>query len=187
MIRLCKANFPLYLGIDTKETTGLWLVSFQKTADDVFETAIRLCMLKCKSFPTVADIKSAIDELRHEVKTQQQPPMIARSRRVDPNIMRALDLAKQGKTKELLAGFDVSDLLSFAKTKFPDISESTVRRNFNEILAAKESGEQCFACRYQPNQCLTNGFYVDMKLQPNGWIKNEYVRCPKHAQQQKVS
>lgn len=179
MIELCKANFPLCSGIDTKGTTGLWLSSFQQTPDDVFETAIRLVLLTCKSFPTVAEIRRAIDELRQELNTQPKPTLIARSRKVNPATVAALEQAKQGKVKELIANVDVQELLEFARLKFPDISEQTVKANFNELLAAKEDSDRCFACRYQPGQCLTNGYYIKPRMMPEGWVKNEYAVCGK--------
>lgn len=179
MIQLCKANFPLCFGIDTKGTTGLWLYSFQQTPDDVFETAVRLALLTCKSFPTVAEIRRAIDELRQEVSTQPKPAVLPRSRKVNPVVVRALELAKQGKVKELIASVDVSDLMEFARYSFPGISEQSVLRNLNELLTAKEDSERCFACRYQPGQCLTNGYYIKPRMMPDGWIKNEYAKCEK--------
>lgn len=179
MIQLCQANFPLCSTINTVQTTGLWLQLFKNTADDVFETAVRLSLLTCKTFPTVADIRKAIDELRQEINSQPKPAMIARSRKVNPATAAALQQASEGKAKELISSVDVSDLMDFARCKFPNISEQAVRNNLNEILAAKEDADRCFVCRYQPGQCMTNGYFIKPLMMPNGWVKNEYAKCLK--------
>ena len=121
MIQLCKANFPLSSGIDTKGTTGLWLSSFQQTPDDVFETVIRLTLLSCKSFPTVAEIRRAIDELRQEVNTQPKPRAISRSKKAEPKILLEMAQAKNGMAKEVVANIDISELMAFARYKLPYI------------------------------------------------------------------
>lgn len=48
--------------------------------------------------------------------------------------------AKNGMAKEVVANIDVSELMEFARYKFPDISEQTVRANFNELLAGTSLG-----------------------------------------------
>lgn len=176
------SNCPLNTNCDVESTAELWLDVFVDVEDSLMEKALFAVMKSVKGFPQIVDLGNAIDELRRDMITQPQPAMLSRSRKVDNftlGVLRQLASKNPQKTKEIIQNIDVSDLMDFAKCKFPDISEQTVRNNFNEILAAKEDSDRCFACRYQPGQCTTNGYYIKPLMKPNGWVKNEYAKCLK--------
>lgn len=176
----CKANFPLYANINTVKTTGLWLKTFQNTPDDVMQTAVNLCLLSCKSFPTVADIRGAIDELKRELNTQPNTRILPpRTRRVVMDIVNALEMLKTGKTKELLASMDVTDVYEYTKSQFPDVTEDFVRRNYNRLLETMESNARCFGCQHTDGKCDTAGYYIVSRIMKDGSVKNEYQRCGK--------
>lgn len=146
------------------------------------ETAINLCLLSCKSFPTVADIRQAIDELRRESKTApvlQKLP--SRSRWTSPAAQTAFNTVKSGKAKEHMQGIEISDLLKFAKGIFSEeISEASVRKYLPEFMLAQESADMCSRCMWDKEQCTNSGFKVRIRVNKHGIIANEMMPCEKN-------
>jgi len=179
-MEMCTANFPLQRNIDVVRTAALWMDTFRDRPDDIMETAVRLCLLNCKTFPTVADIQAAINELLAEQRYEQRkqlPP--ARSRWMSPAAQKAFDAVRNDLAKRFIAELDVSDVASYAREKFPDISEAMMRRNYAELLTAMQSVEMCRGCMWQTAQCPSAGVYYEPVMLPSGYVKLEAVLCNK--------
>lgn len=77
-----------------------------------------------------------------------------------------------------------SKFIRYAHTKFPDMSNELIRQNLCEIIAAYEAELTCRSCCMGIGMCynLLNsaGYTYHMILQPNGWIKMEYIPCAFH-------
>jgi superfamily II helicase len=145
------------------------------------ETAINLCLLSCKSFPTVADIRQAIDELRRESKTEpvlQKLP--SRSRWTSPAAQAAFTTVKSNKANEHMQGLEITDLLKFAKGIFSEISESTVRKYLPEFMLAQESADMCNRCMWDKKQCVNNGFKATLRISKFGIVDNVMIPCAKN-------
>lgn len=141
---------------------------------------MRLCLLNCKSFPTVADIKGAIRELAFDRQTEPKPRLEApRSRKVSPVAKKVFDAIRQGKGEDLFNSFDRSHVTGYAKAVFTEISDETISRNYNELAFAYEMSERCRGCMWNSGQCDTSGYFVVPVMCSNGWVKVEYRRCKK--------
>lgn len=74
-----------------------------------------------------------------------------------------------------------SKFIRYARTKFPDMTDSLIKRNLCEIIAAYDAEVKCKSCCMGIDMCpeLLNsaGYTYNMSLLPSGWIKIEYVPC----------
>lgn len=179
-IDLCLANLPLNTRINVKETLGLWLIKFANIQDDLFYTAILLCLDNCKGFPQIVDIKQAIRDLSYEEQTK--PKQIEhRSNWQEPLAIKAFEMVRSGQAKKFLQEVDVSNLVKYAKQHFPDITEDLVRKNIPELYQGRECQDGCFHCRL-PNvtECVNKGFVVKHCMDKYGRISNEMLACQKN-------
>lgn len=182
LIAQCKANFPTEFSFDTTGTMGLWLKMFGNIADDVMETAIRLCLLSCKKFPTVADIKGAINEINRDLSYQSKPHLEQPSAKwMSKAASKAAAIVREGKAKEFFDRLDYSDLHIFAKQYFPEIGIETVKENSNEIQYCMEENNRCLGCQWNDGNCHNSGFYPALVINKNGWISWEMKMCGKKA------
>ena len=175
---VCAANYPNH-GEDLKAKSILWMQTFQGKDDGLMETAIISCLNYCKKFPTIADIREAINLLHYEETTK--PKQIGYEVKYDSNVAkRALQFARDGKAKEYMQSLDITELIVYAKQSFPDISPELVLRNYIEFMQGKEKEDQCFACRMQKQACEGWKFkhYLDFKT---GYVKNEMLKCDKQV------
>jgi hypothetical protein len=176
---LCVANFPRDRNLEVTETTGLWLKMFGKIQDDLFYTAITLCLSNSKTFPTVADIKQAIRELQWE-ETTKPKQLEHRSNWQEPLAAKAFKMVADGQAKKFLQEVDIGDLVEYARQYFPDISEDSVRKNLPELYQGQESQDCCFSCRISSiNDCITKGFVVKHWMEKDGRITNQMLKCQK--------
>lgn len=71
--------------------------------------------------------------------------------------------------------------IKYAREKFPGISDELINQNSCEIITAYDAEFKCKSCCMGLDMCpeLINsaGYTYSMVLQPNGWIKTEYVPC----------
>lgn len=178
LIKMCTANYPSY-GESNESKGMLWMQTFQKEPDDLMQTAIISCMSICKKFPTVADIKEAIRDLRYE--EQSKPKQLAYEVKRDDTLHKKIMDMASGKTdtKEYIKNMDISDVLEHARFNFPNISESTIRDNYPELLEGLKCQEMCWNCRIDVNACLTKGYVIKHNMHPSGRIKNEMAQCQK--------
>jgi len=179
MLMMCRANYPDY-NTDFKAKGVLWMDEFIKEPDDLIETAIRSCITFSKKFPTVADIREAIRDLRYD--EQSKPKQLAwEVKRSDSLHQKIMDMTS-GKvdTKAYLQSVDITELVVYAKQYFLDISPELVLRNLNEFTQGKEKEDQCFACRMQKQACggWKIGHYLDYRT---GYVKNEMIKCNKQV------
>lgn len=179
LIRACKANYPLFSNANTQDTLKLWLLHFANVDDGLMKTAIILCQETSKGFPTVAEIKNAINEIQRDARLQPKKQLPARSRWTSPAAKQAFEVVKTDCVKNFAQTMDISDVMDFAKWAFNDISEDTVRRNYSEILAAKNSCEMCKTCMWSATECSLNGFKVSMRMNSHGYVINEMIACQK--------
>lgn len=75
--------------------------------------------------------------------------------------------------------------IRYARTKFPGISDELIRQNLCEIITVYEAEFKCKSCCMGIDMCseLINsaGYTYRILLQPNGWMKIEYVPCVFHS------
>jgi hypothetical protein len=148
--------------------------------DGLIETAVRLCWLKCKFFPTPADINEAIKDLQYEEQTKPKLQLPSRQNWYDPQAKKAFEMVAQGKAKQFLDEADIGELLEYARIHFPDISPETVRKNYPELQQGLECSNMCWNCRIDKNACLTQGWTIKHWLHKDGRIANEMAKCQKN-------
>ena len=182
LVQMVSANYP-DSRIDEKKTMALWLDVFRDASDDLMETAVRMCVLSCKKFPTVADIKQAIAEWYHEASLQTGAAALPhpRSRQTSPAADRAFTAIRSGQAKEYAENLYDKDVFEWIKCKMPDITDESIRRNYPEIQYAYESNVRCLGCRWHNGGCDTQGFYAVPLMMTGGFVKNEMARCSKKA------
>jgi len=157
-------------------------MNFRNTDDGLMETAIRLTLMTCKRFPTIADIKQAIDEINRDQRTE---PKLARLPQnphwSSPESKKAFAAMRTGREKEFLAAIDYTKLLEWARLTWPEISMETVKRNANELQYVMEETSRCFGCQYTDGKCHNNGYYPALCLEKDGWMHEEMKMCGKRA------
>jgi len=179
VMKMCRANYPDY-NADFMAKGVLWMDEFIKEPDDLMETAIRSCITFSKKFPTIADIRESIRDLKYD--EQSKPKQLTYDiKRTNDLHKKIMDMAS-GKTdtKSYLQSLDISKQIQYAKTIFPDISPELVLRNLPEFMQGMEQQEKCFACRMQKQAC-DGGMvkhYLDFKT---GWVSNQMARCNKNV------
>jgi hypothetical protein len=152
---------------------------FGNKDDGLMETAVRLCWLNYKYFPTPAEITQSIKDLQYEEQTK--PKQLSwEVKRTNTLHQKIMDMAT-GKTdtKEYLSKVDISEMRQYAKVLFPDISDELVLKNYPEFASGMESQAMCFACRTDPSVCITKGYQIRHRMESNGYIKNEMAKCQK--------
>lgn len=167
---------------NTDETLITWLQAFDREDDALMLEAIENVFLYCKNFPTVAHIKEQVDALKmktHNVAT----PALDRPKHYDiPIIARVMDMMRKGETAKFVAEMTVEpEITAYARSKFPNISDELVRKNYLEILQAYEGNNKCLGCLWTFGDCNDRGHYPVMSLQPNGYISLTWQRCQKGA------
>jgi hypothetical protein len=172
----CAANVPNMPQHNIDKTMDLWAREFKDYPDDLVYTAVHLHIDYEKGFPTVADIKKNIRELRKEDKPSLPDP---RSRQMAPAVAKALaTVAKEG-FKEAFSKVDVSDVMDAARVKFPDISEELVRKNYCELSYYMRAIKTCSACRWDKSQCPISGAIPSPYMRSDGTVINEVTLCQK--------
>lgn len=180
MFAVCSQNYrERFSPQEAAATQHLWYQVFGNRDDGLMETACRLVLLNCKRFPTIADFNSAIDELLHTEPPQHPALPAPRDRAMSPAARKVLKLVRQGQAREYLDEVDVTDLMAFAREKWPDITESLVRRNLCEIMRAKEVDEMCQACMWAPKDCVSGGYRSVYSITPEGWLEETMMPCQK--------
>lgn len=152
---------------------------FGNKDDGLMETAVRLCWLNYKYFPTPAEITQSIKDLQYEEQTK--PKQLSwEVKRTNSLHQKIMDMAT-GKTdtKEYLSKVDISEIRQYAKVFFPDISDVLVLKNYPEFAHGMESQAMCFACRIDKSACITGGYQVTHWLYKDGTVKNEMKKCEK--------
>lgn len=189
IIRKTAANFPAQQNINLGEVGRLWMHYFEEKPDDVMDGAVNLVLLNSRTWPTVRDINDAVNSLtadKHYASAVfRRLEYSPKSRQMSPAVQKALAMVKSGRAKEFFAGMDISAVREYAKSVFPDISESVIRKNYNELDTAKSCLERCRSCMWTTADCDTSGFYIAPVLKKGGWISNEYKMCPKHSSAKK--
>ena len=172
------ANYPS-ARIDEKAMVALWLDIFRRESDDVMDMAIRMCLLSCKHPPAIADIKQAITEWHQKAarNTSALPP--ARSRQKSPAAEKAFSLVKSGQAQAYMDAYYNRDVWEWIRTKMPDLSDESIRRNYCEVADAYESQSRCLGCQHRDGKCDTSGYYAVPLMDPGGWIRIEMARCAK--------
>lgn len=151
---------------------------FSNKDDGLMKTAVRLCWLKCKFFPTPADITEAIKDLTYDAQTKPKQ-LPARSNWTSPAAQKVFDMVRQDKVKDYIANMDISDVTEYARTKFTEISDTLIRKNYAELAHAKHDWDMCEYCKLDSKACLTHGWYAEPTLNSDGWIVNKMAKCQK--------
>jgi hypothetical protein len=151
---------------------------FGNTDDGLMETAIRLCWLDCKFFPSPAEIKQAIKNLQYneqtEPKLQRLPP---RSNWIEPKATEAFAVVKSGQAQAYLDSQDYSELAEYATLCVGKVSLELVKQCANEIQYAMEVNDQCRGCGYSDGKCPSTGNHPILYIRRNGWIDYEMKAC----------
>lgn len=183
---MCAQNYhPRFSKDESKATVTLWLETFKNRDDGLMITATNLVMLSVIGrFPGVGDFQAAIAEILRTQMPEHPALPAPRSRTLSPAVQKALAMVREGKSREYLVGLDVSGLLTFARSHWPDITEELVRRNLCELETARAAEATCAACTYTPQRCLTNGYRPVFTIQPDGWMAETMVPCHKRQGRQ---
>lgn len=139
--------------------------------------ALDKCYEFCHFFPAPADIVDALKIVTYDEQTK--PKQIEYRPHVSAPVIKAAGLLDTKKVKDFIKDIDISDVMNFARFAFKNISEETVKNNYQEILAAKKSYEMCKVCTWTPIDCVLGGYKASMRMGSNGYIVNEMVRCEK--------
>ena len=131
------------------------------------------------------DIMEAIKDLHYE--EQVKPKQLAWDvKRTDSLHQKIMDMAT-GKTdtKEYLQELDISNLVTYARQFFPDISHELVLKNFTEFTQGLEQQDRCFVCRTIKQVCDGWLFkhWLDSKT---GYVSNQMAKCKKNIRQDRV-
>ncbi len=175
------ANFPGMQSRQLDATAALWLESFRKYEDKQMETALRLALFTCKYFPTVADLEEAVTSLRYNEQTVPKLPM-ADDKRINPKISELMSRAANGELHELATGIDIRELKTFARSRYPNLSDELIRLNCIELIRLKEEVTRCERCG-GPEYCPTGQYAATPRLAANGYITLAYDRCSKWQRQ----
>lgn len=176
------ANFPGQQNIDIGDVGKLWMEVFGNKDDGLMETAITLVLMDAKYWPTIREIRDAIAELTTvnyssaALRQLGEPP---RSRSMPLVAKKALEAVKNGRAKEYLSQIDIGDVRDYVKNLFPDISDSLIRQNYNELAFAAESAGKCEVCMWDAAGCETSGYYPVPRLEKEGYVRLEYTPCTK--------
>lgn len=181
MMLLATANKPNQF-VDPKNlqaTGALWEMNFSQYSDEFMEKAMIQCLVWCKDFPMVADIKKAISELRQmePIKAPQLPP--GRSKLQPKAISQAFEAVRIGRTRELMDAVDLSPLKAFARQIFPDISDELIMQNYLELRLSMESMQMCKGCSMDGPYCNSSGFITVPEMNSNGTMKTVMKPCKK--------
>lgn len=161
---------------------------FAETEDSLLETAFIMLETSSKFFPTVSEVFDAIEDLRRDQrfdkeKKQYNPKYWDRreAERLAKCISAARKTAEQG--HEAVASVtrkskSFQDVMEYARAYFPEISEETVLRNYNEISFAKS--QSCVGCNVPRKPCPTSGGVIKMRMERNGYITTFVQLCGKH-------
>lgn len=175
LIKMCTANYPSY-GESNEAKGMLWMQTFQKESDELMQTAIISCLSYCKKFPTIAEIREAIKDLRYE--EQVKPKQLAWDvKRTDSLHQKIMDMATgKTSTKKYLSTVDITKLAKYARRFFPNISDELILKNYPELSSGLESENMCWECKTSKQAC--NNVKVKHELlNADGWIKNTYAVC----------
>lgn len=174
-------NYPA-VKVDTKLQAALWMDTFRNTQDELFETAVRMCLLSCKLPPSISDIKQAINEWHQEARLNTGASLpAARSRKNSPAAEKAFDMIRSGQAQEYMDSYHNKEVFEWIRTKLPELSDETIRRNYCEVAAAYESNARCHGCMWTYGNCDSAGYYMVPTMEHDGYIKNEMARCQKGA------
>ena len=176
LINDCAANTPQEFFRDLTQTMDLWMREFGGVDDGLMTTAVKMHLTSAKAFPTVAEIKTNIRELRRDLSQKSPTP---RSTEMSAPVRKVLDMVLKGDIGRAVAEMDITRELEFARTVFPNISDDIVRRNFCEISAVLSESEMCRMCLVLPTDCLSKGYVQRMSLTPGGVIETTVIRCRK--------
>lgn len=164
--------------MNTKNTMILWLAQFKNVDDVLMMKAVKLCLENYKRFPTVADIKEAVKEIRY-ISSLKQTKQIAYTPKPSKIAERFFAMQNDSKQlKEHALQLDITELANYARTTFPNLTDEFIRENYCEIVTAKNYEDMCFNCRIDPSQCLTGGFGAKLMVE-DGRVKVEMVKCRK--------
>lgn len=160
---------------------------FAATEDSLLETAFIMLESSNKFFPTVSEIVEAIDDLRRDQRdkgTKQHNPRYW-TRQEAERLAKCISVARKTAEQGHAAVMDVTrksksfqDTMNYARAYFPEISEETVLRNFNEIAFAMSHG--CLGCNYPSKPCETGCAVVKMRMERNGHVTTYMELCRKH-------
>jgi len=178
LVKMCATNFDSY-GKDLTLLGVQWAQEFQKYNDELMETAVRGCITFGKKFPMVSEIHDAIRDLQYKenTKPKQLPWDVKRDTAISD---KAFKFVAEGRAAEYMANVDISKLHQYARVHFPDISPEMVRKNYSELIEGMEASARCWACRTEPNQCITQGWTTKHWMNSKtGYISNEMAKCQK--------
>ncbi len=154
---------------------------FSKFDDGLMETAIIYCRENVRGFPQVADIKNAIREIQRDLRTEprlQQLPQ--RANWMSSKAAEAFEVDKSGKAQAYLDSQDYTELHTYAKLSFPEISLELVKINANEIQYCMDENNRCRGCGYSDGNCIPNsGYHPVLYLRKNGVMQYDMMRCAK--------
>jgi hypothetical protein len=155
---------------------------FGNRDDGLMESAIRLCWLSCKFFPSPADITEAIREVQTDISIPDNK-RLERSKNYDsPIIAKVMEMMRKGEITKFVAEMSIEpELTDYARSKFPNLSDELIRKNYLEIRQAYEGVDKCFGCMWSFGDCVDKGHFPVMELSASGWISLRWHRCQKGA------
>lgn len=148
-------------------------------------TAMILALKTAYDFPTISDIRRAIDELRADLryKNPEQTKLLeAGERPYNPAIsalIQGMIANRHVEMPEKLRAEIVADVRDYARSLFPEASDELIRRNHLELRFAMERIDMCKRCLWLPKDCTQGGYVPVVRLQKDGWMHTTMAPCQK--------
>lgn len=181
MLLLATANFPLNTAKQIEQTGQLWLEVFKNYTDERMKDAMLQCLTWCKNFPTVADLKQALIELR-QMETPSAPrlPPSEPSRKSQEAIRQAFDAVRSGMRDKMMNEVDISKLRLYYRDLLLDLSDDFVFKNYNELMICMDSSQMCNGCMWDAEKCTTSGWIYVPDIDPNRFVIAVMKPCKKN-------
>lgn len=136
---------------EEQELEKLWHDLFKKLKPELFASACQKAVLRCRYWPKPAEVMDAIDELNQEVnsKIPEQLPAPAVKRDISKERIKKLMAAvNSGKAMQWAKEQDNTEIINFAKSRYPDMSENQILKNYLEFWQLLQSNKGYTDCKY---------------------------------------
>lgn len=127
-------------------TAGLMHRLFQKYPDDLVMKAVLAVTEESEQLPSLVTIRKTIKQMMNAVPEYKPEPQALESAIVNGRIKDIIEAARErakDHQRQQKEGFGLDpNIIAYARTKFPGISERQIYDNLREFTAAWESNEQ---------------------------------------------
>lgn len=165
----------------------LFCERFSETDDSLLETAFIMLETSSKYFPTVSEVFDAIDDLRRDQRGKEEKNYNPKywSKQEAERLSKCISAVRKAAERGHEAIVNVTrnsksfpEIMNFARVHFPEISEESVLRNYNELSLVQS--QTCLGCRFPQKPCPTSCCVSKMRMERNGSITVYMQLCGKH-------